>query len=87
MPSPVVTEPKDTTSIGVTEAIGLGDCFQLINHPFDQIGSVDVQPEWVGGSWSVWSSVGQMMSSGKNQCAPFVVVDEFVDAGNLPDSN
>jgi len=65
VPAPVVTEPKDTTSIGVTEAIGLGDCFQLINHPFDHIGSVDVQLEWVGGSWSVWSSVGEMMSSGK----------------------
>lgn len=64
VPAPVVTEPKDTTSIGVAELTGSAPCATLRQHPFVGRGEAQVGPEWLGSAWSVWSTSGQLMTSG-----------------------
>ena len=64
LPAPVVTEPKDTTSIGVAEVEDSEPCATLFQHPFVQRGEAQVGLDWLGSAWSVWSTSGQLMTSG-----------------------
>ena len=69
VPAPVVTEPKDTTSIGVAELTGSAPCATMLQHPFVGRGEAQVGPEWFGSAWSVWSTSGQLMTSGTVQAS------------------
>jgi len=69
VPAPVVTEPEDTTSIGVAELIGAVPCATLLHHPFVGRGEAEVGPDWFGSAWSVWSASGQLMTSGTVQAS------------------